>query len=331
MSIPGDPTEAPWLHAIWAQLAASMRNGRLPHGVLLAGAAGSGHALLARQLLDAALCTEPDPAARACGQCRSCQLRLRGTHEDLHLIQPAEDRKSISIEQIRELGEQMAYAPQRALRRVALVEPAEAMSVAACNALLKTLEEPPAAALLILVSNAPRALLPTLRSRCGQWLVPTPEAALAGQWVRQQLGCSAEEAHWRLALNADAVQAAIDEDAVAASLELAAALLELLGQTRASAAELVRTEKPRLALLLRVAHSVLSLSARPTSLALPAVISRLLALTATIDSSSLQRLARELWQVQRWSGTGVREDLQVLAALVNLRGSVQQRHSTAQA
>lgn len=313
---------APWLNEVWQQLSGALQSGRLPHGVLLGGALGSGHDLIAQRLLEAALCLQTGADGLACGECRSCYLRERGTHADMHRIEPAEDRKSISIEQIRELSEQLSYAPQRAQRRVALIQPAEVMSVAATNALLKTLEEPPAAALLILVSNAPRALLPTLRSRCGQWLLRSPDPQQASNWVQHTLNCSAAEANWRLAINGDAALAALNEDSLPASLELIEALHAMLSQNDGSAADLVRREKSRLAQLLRVTRALLSLSVRPLPQSWPAPVAALLALTATIDSSSLQLLARELWQIQQWSGSGVREDLQVLATLVKLRESV---------
>jgi DNA polymerase-3 subunit delta' len=320
-----DLLAAPWLQSIWQQLSSARQSGRLPHAVLLGGAPGSGQDAVARLLLEAVLCEQPDSSGLACGSCRGCHLRARDVHEDLHLVLPAEDRKSLSIEQIRELSERLAYAPQRATRRVALIEPAEAMSLAASNALLKTLEEPPAAALLILVSNQPRALLPTLRSRCGQWLIHTPALQESLPWLTTQLQCSAAEAHWRLALNGDAALSALQEEALPASLEVCTALQGLLSDAQASAAELVRREKPRLALLIRVLGTLLSLSVRPSNQIWPAAVSAVLALTARLDSSSLQSLARELWQAQRWTGTGVREDLQVLATLDGLRSCVARR------
>jgi DNA polymerase III subunit delta' len=102
----------------------------------------------------------------ACGLCVSCRRIARRIHPDIKLIAPVE-RVSITIEQIRELNEQVGYRPFEARRRVVIIDnAAELLGPSAQNGLLKTLEEPPSATTFILVTANPEALLATVRSRC---------------------------------------------------------------------------------------------------------------------------------------------------------------------
>ncbi len=89
-----------------------------------------------------------------------------GTHPDYFYIAPEENGRSIKIEQVRNLIEKLQQKPQHAAYQVAIIAPAEAMTTAAANALLKTLEEPTGEVVLILISEQPQRLLATVRSRC---------------------------------------------------------------------------------------------------------------------------------------------------------------------
>jgi DNA polymerase-3 subunit delta' len=110
------------------------------------------------------------PVARgldACGVCPVCSRIARGLHPDVLLVSPG-DTGSIRIEPIRDAIDQTAFRPFEGLRRVVIIDQADAMVVAAQNALLKTLEEPPPSSMFILVTSRPDVLLPTVRSRCPQ-------------------------------------------------------------------------------------------------------------------------------------------------------------------
>ncbi|MEI7817448.1 MAG: DNA polymerase III subunit delta' C-terminal domain-containing protein, partial [Desulfuromonadales bacterium] len=85
---------------------------------------------------------------------------------DIHLITPLPDKRDISVEQLRDMQHVLALRPYEAPRKVCIVDPAERMSVSAANSLLKTLEEPPGNALIILLTENAGMLLPTVRSRC---------------------------------------------------------------------------------------------------------------------------------------------------------------------
>ncbi|KRL63100.1 DNA polymerase III subunit delta [Lactobacillus psittaci] len=98
------------------------------------------------------------------GTCRNCQRILSGNHPDVFLVQP-EGRKSLSIEQIRPLKEELAKSPVEGTRRFFIVESAQLLTMPAANALLNLLEEPVAPVTTILLTNNPEQILPTVRSR----------------------------------------------------------------------------------------------------------------------------------------------------------------------
>ena len=180
----------PWHAADWARLQARRERGALPHALLLCGPAGLGKRAFAQRFVRGLLC-ERAPAGEACGQCRSCLLLDAGTHPDtttlsFGLRKDGTPRTEIVVEQIRELSARLALSSQFGGWQVALIDPADAMNAAAANALLKTLEEPSAQTLLILLADAPWRLPQTIRSRCQriEFNLPPTDAALA--WLQGQ-------------------------------------------------------------------------------------------------------------------------------------------------
>src|SRR6185437_3117361 len=140
----------------------------------------------------------------ACGACESCHWLEQGNHPDFREIVPeaaeddeegaeaeggrAEKAKSlvIKIDQVRALADFLSLSTHRAGYRVLLLHPAEALHPAAANALLKTLEEPPPATLIVLASDRPARLLATIRSRCRRVALHAPGPATALAWLRAQ-------------------------------------------------------------------------------------------------------------------------------------------------
>ena len=170
----------PTLHgheALWERLVRLLADERLPHALLFTGSAGIGKARLALRLA-ARLACGAAPDLRPCGECAGCRQVAAGSHPDLLILGAPERtkkeprKKEISIEQARELKRFAQLRSVVAQRKMALVDDADRLSVAAQNALLKTLEEPPGKALIILITAAPGALLPTVRSRCQRVLCP---------------------------------------------------------------------------------------------------------------------------------------------------------------
>ncbi|MEJ2671644.1 MAG: DNA polymerase III subunit delta' [Deltaproteobacteria bacterium] len=163
-----------------SHLKAAMAAGRLPHAYLFLGPAGVGKATTARALAAALNCAAPRDDGDACGACPSCLRLLAGTHPDFLVISP--EKTQIEIEQIRELRRLTGYPPLGGGWRVVLIKPAEALTAvsdAAANALLKTLEEPPARHLLVLTARSEADLLPTIVSRCHKLaFAPLPTALI---------------------------------------------------------------------------------------------------------------------------------------------------------
>ena len=144
---------APWLDAARQQIVLALGAGRLPHALLLQGQPGLGKAALADWIARLARCEAP--AAGPCGSCTSCRLHAAGTHPDLRRVGLLEDRKQIAVEDVRELIASLSLKSYRGRRKVAIIDPADALNASGANALLKTLEEPSGAALLVLTVARP--------------------------------------------------------------------------------------------------------------------------------------------------------------------------------
>src|SRR5262245_29272841 len=145
-------------------LAGAAARQSLPPSLIFAGPDGVGKRMAAVALAQLLNCNQPT-AADACGVCASCKRIARGVHADVLIIEPGETG-TIKVDQVRDAIERAAYRPFEGRRRVVIVDDADAMVIEAQNALLKTLEEPPAASMFVLVTSRPDLLLPTVLSRC---------------------------------------------------------------------------------------------------------------------------------------------------------------------
>lgn len=180
-------TFSPWQQRAYDQTVAALDADRLGHGLLICGPAGLGKRAVALRMAQHILCSGEPAAAK-----RSAQLIAAGTHPDLQLISfiPNKSgdklRTEIVIEQVREISQKLALTPQYGIAQVVIVDPADAINRAACNALLKTLEEPQPGRYLWLISSDPARLPATVRSRCQrlEFKLPPREEALA--WLQSQ-------------------------------------------------------------------------------------------------------------------------------------------------
>lgn len=134
----------------------------LPHALLFTGPAHVGKHTTALALARTLNCREAGDTA--CDACPPCRRILHGSYPDLHLIRS--EGQYLRIDQIREIIATLALTPRESQRRVVILADAERMNAQAANALLKTLEEPPANSMLILCTVQPHKLLETVRSRC---------------------------------------------------------------------------------------------------------------------------------------------------------------------
>jgi len=165
----------PWLADIQQQLMGNaLKLEHFPQALLLSGSSGMGKKQLALALAKQLLCQKSienhniqTTASGSCQlhaakeqlnslQCRSCHLFELGNHPDFYWVKVKDDKKIISVDQIRELIQWSVLTPQLGTKKVIIIEPAEAMNINAANSLLKTLEEPVANTFLILFPQKTR-------------------------------------------------------------------------------------------------------------------------------------------------------------------------------
>ncbi|MCS7206900.1 MAG: hypothetical protein NZ951_03060 [Dehalococcoidia bacterium] len=189
----------------------ALARGSLGHAYLITGPAGIGKETFAREIARAAQCSGPHEGLGTppCDVCTSCRLALARTHPDilyLSLTHPVDEeevkrvqegaqRREISIKDVRRLTALCTLTPRLGALRAIIIDRAEHLSEEASNALLKTLEEPPSATVFFLLSCNTEALLPTLRSRCGEVRLGLLAPETLVQALQERWGASAEEAH----------------------------------------------------------------------------------------------------------------------------------------
>lgn len=191
--VPDAAAEAAFLDA--------QRKGRLHHAWLLCGVEGSGKATFAYRAARRLLGAAPNPSRGLLGTSPSdpvARLISAQAHPDLLVLERAVEggktKKSISVDQARELPEFFSKSPSQAQARVAIIDAADDLNLNAANALLKVLEEPPERGVLFLVTHAPGRLLATIRSRCRRLAFPVWPVHALEELVRNRTGVSSAEA-----------------------------------------------------------------------------------------------------------------------------------------
>jgi DNA polymerase III subunit delta' len=150
--------------AIAGQLHRSLQRGRLAHAYLFTGPRGSGKEIMARTLAKALNCTEKEHDS--CDHCDSCRRIDEGAHPDVYWVRPESKSRRIQIEQMREFMKAVNLRSWMGGVKVGIVVEADCLGEEASNAFLKTLEEPPAQTVIVLLTADPQRLLPTILSRC---------------------------------------------------------------------------------------------------------------------------------------------------------------------
>ncbi|MEM6483541.1 MAG: DNA polymerase III subunit delta' [Pseudomonadota bacterium] len=192
----------PWLEESWMRICDVLRAQRMAHALLLDGVPGTGRTAFALALAQRLLCTSvnlslneavdesrmPDkPPMIACGECKSCTLFVSGSHPDFLKVEPEASAKSLGVDAIRRAIEFANKTPAVSHRKVLLVAPAERMTRASANALLKSLEEPSPSTVMLLVTQRGAFLPATIRSRCQRWNLPAPTPEHAMGWLNSQV------------------------------------------------------------------------------------------------------------------------------------------------
>jgi DNA polymerase-3 subunit gamma/tau len=143
-------------------LSNALATGRIAHAYLFTGPRGTGKTTTARIFAKALNC-EHGPTASPCGKCTNCVQITEGTSMDVQELDAASNR---GVEDIKNLNKNADFAPVNCRYKVYIIDEAHMLTTEACNALLKTLEEPPAHVVFILATTEPQKILPTIHSRC---------------------------------------------------------------------------------------------------------------------------------------------------------------------
>ena len=190
MTLPA-PSSLPWHDATLERALSLKTAGRLPHAILLADAGQRDTGGFVMQLVALLLCDAPENS-HPCGACEACRLLSAGTYADFGLVtlevddKTKKSAKNIKIEQVRDLIHDLGLTRRYDRLKIAAIYPAEALSRAGANALLKTLEEPAAETLLLLVTHNAGRIPITLRSRCQRWNLDRPPARDARAWLERR-------------------------------------------------------------------------------------------------------------------------------------------------
>ncbi len=214
----------PWLIKVFSQFEG--KSVPAHHALLLTGPPGIGKDAFATTLAQGLLCESASPIS-PCGSCPGCRWFAQDHHPDFRRVSPAAESgdeaesaepaakatrasREIRIDQIRALAGFVELAAHRGGSKVVLITPADAMNTAAANALLKTLEEPPAGTRFLLVTARPAQLPATIRSRCQVVALSAPEPQQALGWLCEQSDATQEAAADALAAAGGAPRIALE-------------------------------------------------------------------------------------------------------------------------
>ncbi|GKS58952.1 DNA polymerase III subunit delta' [Nitrospira sp.] len=310
-------------------------NNRIAHAYLFHGPDRIGKRLLAVRFIQAMCCEAAQGLERrdACGCCRSCRHIEQGSHPDFCVVTPDTSGATprIKIEEIRELESRLIYRPLIAERKYCLIDDAESLTIEAANALLKTLEEPPGYALLILIASRPYALPATIRSRCqslrftalsqAQSCAALIEARRISE-ADAQLLAAVSEGRFGEALTTDLTALRERHEALAAltaprSLRSVSAIL-------AAAEALAKNDEPAADALDRLASWVhdlvfVQIGMPPERLAHPNHLSTLRTVAATADIDLLLDVLSDIETFQRNSTRNLNHQLMLEHILLRLR------------
>ncbi len=157
------------------------------HAYILNGERGSGKKLLAKLFAMSLQCENREPDGDACGKCRSCRQAQNGNQPDIIMVSH-EKPGSISVDDIREqVNNDIVIKPYSSRYKIYIIPEADLMTVQAQNALLKTIEEPPEYAVLMLLTENAESMLPTIRSRCVMLKLRNTKDTLVKKYLMEQM------------------------------------------------------------------------------------------------------------------------------------------------
>lgn len=184
--------------AIIITLKNAIKHDRLAHAYLFCGSRGTGKTTLARIFAKTLNCHQPTPDGEPCNQCSSCKEIASGSSLDVLEIDGASHR---GIENIRQINDTVGYAASGGKYKIYIIDEVHMLTKEAFNALLKTLEEPPAKVKFFFATTEPHKVLPTILSRCQRFnlnRIPLDKIIQKLQYVAKELGCNIDEEALRL-------------------------------------------------------------------------------------------------------------------------------------
>ncbi|HZQ47775.1 MAG TPA: hypothetical protein VFC07_12225 [Verrucomicrobiae bacterium] len=215
----------------------SLERGRLAHAYLFTGHQLTELQALARTLAKTLNCRQPvrrapnGPAIDCCGQCPSCRNIDGLTHADIHWVRPESKSRVVTVDQMRGLMHEIHLKPNEAEYKVAIIEAADRLNSQAANAFLKTLEEPPAKSILILLTTEPQRIMETIISRCLRLNFAAENGRLLAPACQEWLTGFGE-------------LAAVEQKSLLGRYCLLGALLKKLGELKAEIEESVTARSP---------------------------------------------------------------------------------------
>lgn len=180
--LPNTSSVLPWHMREWKKIEIGIRDGLLPHALMLVGPQYVGKSQFALAVARRLLCNTPFDGLN-CGQCHACVLSSSGSHGDFLWVEPEEKSRIIKIEQIRNLVRFSQKTATHGMRKVIVIDPAGSMNLNAFNALLKLLEEPANETFLILVCHRLDGIPVTIRSRCLIYRLGIPGYLDSLEWL----------------------------------------------------------------------------------------------------------------------------------------------------
>ena len=185
------PVYLPWHKPLLEQILSLKQQQRLPHAILIDSASEEDGVEFIWRLTMLILCNDVADTI-PCGRCQSCQLMLSNTYPDFIYLSLLYDEKkkkinkNIKIEQIRKLIHELHLTRHFDNFKIAAIYPADKMSIASANSLLKTVEEPASQVVILLLTHDKGKLPVTIRSRCQIWSLNQPEKQLSLDWLLEQ-------------------------------------------------------------------------------------------------------------------------------------------------
>ncbi|MEM9256953.1 MAG: hypothetical protein AAGA91_16030 [Pseudomonadota bacterium] len=188
-NLPDVSRGVPWHASTIAKLVSQVEQNQLGHALLLEAGRHSGGSLSALALARLLLCHAPEGGLN-CGRCAACELSRRGAHGDFRWIAPQDNSRVIKVDQVRQAIDFLAKTAAYGRRKVLVFESADSMNQNAFNALLKSLEEPPAGSFLLLLASRAGAIPATVRSRCQLVKLSHPDREASLDWLQRTMGDS---------------------------------------------------------------------------------------------------------------------------------------------